>query len=336
MLGLLVAATLLVPQTAAHSAPEPLGNAVHVLADEGEDSFYWYDGYDLFHLHAREAYIATQDASGLVFRFTLYGGFAPGPGAQTLHVDLQATGPDGETTLRLSTTDDRNWSGDLTPVVVNVTEDPAPYTGVTVRMQAFASYTQLGAEPGETIENVTMYSYADEDLRDIAPGGVYAPGSGGRGEVPTESRRVTDAIELNGTGSYVDVVPSAAGSNVTLAVENLLENGQHVSIHPGQAPMWNVSGSGPMATSLDGGDTHTFRLTAQAGPNATQPLPIEVRTDLGGRETVYLGVNGSALETGLEPANLQVDPSQPTKESPGLGVAVAGLLLAGSALLRRR
>lgn len=338
LLTTLVLALLMATPTAlSHAAEEPLNVEVEVLEDEGEDAFYWYDGYDLYNLFVREAYWEPLDQEGIIFRFTLYGGFSEAPEVDALHIDISA-GSDNATTLRLTTTDDQTWEGDLTVVAANITEDEPPFTGVTSKLQAFVPYDALGLSPGDTLANVSMASYAGEDLRDIAPGGFFLPGSGGQGEVPGESQRLVDELPLEGTGGYTEVTPTATGSSVQLLVKSNLEaTGQHIEVVPGQAPGWNLTVEGPTAASVDAGGETTFDLNVTASSSATEPLPVAIITDLGGREWVYLGINGTELQTGLEPASVDVAPEQPPQESPGPGVLglLLGLTLAVALVGRR-
>lgn len=332
VLSSLIASSLVAPTVAGHAAPEPLANEVHVLEDDARDEFYWYDGYDLHHLHVREAYWESLNTTGLVFRFTLYGGFAPAGLADALHIDISATGPDGEGTARFSTPDDTNWTSEHGAVLVSdVTQDDPPWTGVTARLQVLVPYSVFGAEVGDEISDVTMRSYAGEDLRDIAPGGIFVPMTSGTGEVPQpESQRLVDALELAGPSGYVDVELSTDGTNATLDVTNALDNGQHVSVEPAPTPGWNTSFAGPSQGSLEANDSTVFELDATPAPDATRPLPVHVVTDLGGHHVFYLGVNGTQIESGLTPASVDVAPEQPANESPGLAPI---LLLAGLATL---
>lgn len=333
---LALVASAMVPTVAGHAAPQPLANEVHVLEDDAQDEFYWYDGYDLHHLHVREAYWKSMNHTGLVFRFTLYGGFAPGEVSNALHIDLSAVGPDGNKTVRFTTPDDTNWSSPQGMVLFSeITEDEAPYTGVTARLQVLVPYEVFGAEPGDTLEEISMRSYADDDLRDAAPGGIFVPGSGGAAEVPVESTRHVDALELTGPSGYIDVETATDGTEATFAIENKLGNGQHVSIETTPTPGWNVSHGGFSQASLDANDSVSFLVNATTTPAATAPLPVHIYTDLGGHRTYYLGVNGTTLQHGLEAASVDVAPEQPSNESPG--PAVGGLLaVLGAALVAAR
>lgn len=332
-----IALLLVAPTTMAHMATEPLDIEVHVLQDEGEDAFYWYDGYDLYELYAREAHWGPDGQDGLIFRFTLYGGFTPQPVAEALHIDIGLTTPAGEQVLRMTTTDDEVWTGDLQIAAINVTEDDPPWTGVTSQIQAFVSYEDLNVTPGQAISSVWMASYADEDLRDIAPGPFFVPGSQGMAEIPAgESQRLAEEIELSGPTGYFDWSADLTPGQVTVSFENpLSETGQHVGIEPVATEGWQVDAQGPTALSLDPGDTGTVSLNVTATPNATEPLALHLESDLGGFEVVYLGVNGTVLETGLEPASVEVEPDQGPNQSPSVGL-IGVLAALGAALVARR
>ncbi len=330
---------LLAPASLAHTAAEPLDIEIHTLQDEGEDAFYWYDGYDLYELFVREAHWGPEGQDGLMFRFTLYGGFTPQPAAEALHIDIGLTTPAGEQVLRMTTTDDEVWTGDLQIAALNVTEDSPPFTGVTSKIQAFVPYEALNVTPGQTVSEVWMASYADEDLRDISPGPFFLPGSQGQAGVPAgESQRLVDDLQLAGPVGYFDWNTSLAGGQLTVSFENTLNNtGQHVGIEPVPTEGWQVHADGPTALSLDPGDSGDITFNVSATANATTPLALNLESDLGGFETLYLGVNGSSLETGLEAASVDVAPDQPANESPGAGtVGLLAALGAALAIVRRR
>jgi hypothetical protein len=337
VLALVVVTPGVASTAGAHAAPDPLDNAVHVLADEGEDTFYWYDGYDLYNLFVREAYAQTLEEPGLVFRFTLYGGFAPTELSDQLAIDIEATTTDGAQELTITTTDDQTWEGDMEVLVANVTEDDPPFTGVTSRMQTFVSYDQLGVAPGASVEDIKMESRADDDVRDVAPGGIFLPNSQGQGEIPQESERRVDSLELAGPHGYVELSTTPTETGIDVTVENTLGNGQHVTADVSAPEAWNASINGSAQTSLPDGETTTFTVEADPSPDAVDPLAVEVVSDLGAHETVYVGVNGTELTTDLEPNNVEVEPNQPEpNESPGLGLAALASLLASLALLTRR
>lgn len=325
-------ASALSPLASAHAAPDPLANAVHVLADEPEDAFYWYDGYDLYNLFVREAYVQALDETGLVFRFTLYGGFAPAGTSDQLAIDVQATSPGGEQTLTINTSDDEAWEGSMDVLVANVTEDEPPWTGVTARLQAFASYEQLGVQPGASLEDVRMVSRADQDPRDVAPGGVFLPHSQGQAEVPAgESQRLADSLALEGPHGYVDVQARAADEGLAVEVENTLDNGQHVTLELDPPTGWNATVNGSAQASLPANETATFPVEVDVGPEAREPLAVDVVTDLGGHERLYTGVNGTELTTASEESDVEVEPqADEPNESPSpaalLVVALLGLL----------
>lgn len=332
-----LALAILAPAASAHAAPDPLANAVHVLDDEPEDAFYWYDGYDLDTLHAREAYIPQLNETGIVFRYILYGGSAPGGTADAMAIDLHALSPEGEKTFTITTTDDAEWEGDMEIVVANVTEDPPPWTGVTARMQTFLSYEDLGVAPGGSLEDIRMVSRADDDPRDVAPGGVYLPHSQGEVEVPHESQRLVDSLELEGPHGYIDAQASSTDEGLAVAVENTLDNGQHVSIDLETPDGWNATVNGSAQASLEGGDSVSFPLDVDVGPDALEPLAVDVVTDLGGHQTLYTGVNGTELQTAATASDVDVAPEEPdANESPApAGVALLGLLAVTALLIRR-
>lgn len=323
-----LAATLAVlmaaPAALAHAAVTPLPVETELLADEGEDAFYWIDGYDLFDLLVREAYHAPADAEGVIFRFTLYGGFGPTPTTDALHIEIGSAdaGP-----LRITTTDDQTWTGDMEIVFLDIVADEPPFTGYTAKVQAFVPYETLGLQKGGTLDGVWMASYAGDELVDLAPGGIFVPGTMGAGEVPTESRRLVESHPLGGPTGYAKVLARATGETLTLTVENPFGDlGQHLSVHPQETPGWTITTDLPSQASVEGDESATFTYAVTVGPEATDPLPIAVLTDLGGREWHYLGYENGTLTLHGDAAAATVVPPEVENESPGLGLGVLGVL----------
>jgi hypothetical protein len=323
-----VATVSLVSTAAAHSAPDPLDVETQLLQDEEQDAFFLVDGYDLANLYVREAHWTSLDQDGLVFRFTLYGGQSPVPSTAdnaTLDIEIHAEGVDPP--IRLTTDDDANWRTQAEIVALNVT--PSSIGGVTARMQAFVPYEHLNLSPNGTLATVSMDSYADGKLVDEAPGGYYLPQAGDTAEVPpdpAESHRLVDAYELNGTGAYVDVSTTVANGTLALEAENTAGGGQHVEVTPQPTPGWNVRLQGPSAVSLAEANTTTFHLDANASSAANRTLPVEVVTDLGGREVVHLGLQDGDLTRTRRPETVSVEPQATQNDSPGVG-AVATVIV---------
>lgn len=347
LMGTLALAALPAPARA-HTPAEPLPIEVKVLQDEGEDAFYWYDGYDLWYLLVREAYLPDQGREGLVFRFQLYGGFAPGSTADRMSIDVGLTaGPEERSrSWRVSTPDDAAWGGNMTILDANVTEDELPWTGVTATLLTFVSYAEIGAGPGQQVKDLWMRSWADDDLRDVAPGGLPVPFTNGTVVVPDvppvhESTRPVETLDLAGPVGYVSTAVDADGWDLDITIQNAFEEqGQHVVVAPVPTRGWEVEHEGRLVANLDGGQAARFALTARPTADAAAPLPIEVVTDVGGRERFFVGVQGGTdLVLGKDPAALAMEPPvpAPAETTPGpAGWTVAAAAVAAALLLARR
>lgn len=339
-LGTLACVLAVAAVAAGHSAPDPLANEVHVLEDDARDEFCYYDGYDVHHLHVREAYDPIADQKGLIFRFPVFGGFGPADRASELQIGLEASGPDGKAMVQLSTTDGKNWSIQEGRVLVeDVNEVSGPeWPCSSGPLQVFAPYETYGVAPGDTLEGITMYSRADGELRDKAPGGIYLPNSGGQveipcdseNELPCQSQRHVDALDLTGPSGYLNVNVTTDGSNATIQADNALDNGQHVTAEILDTPGWNASIVGPEQASIDADGSIAFPIQAEASPDATEPLEVLVTSDLGAYRTVYLGALDGELTASSAPDELSVDAEEPAQESPGPGAV--GALVAVTAL----
>lgn len=303
----------------AHASPDPLDVEVQLLADDTDDAYAFYDGYDLQDLYVREAYLRQTGESGLVFRMIVYGGFAPAPAAQELHLDVAMTAGGSERTFRISSGDGANWTGDA--LVVESSFQAAEPAGLEGSVQVFVPYSDLGMGVNGTVSDFRWLSYADGDLRDVAPGGRPVPGTGGEAEIPGESRVTTESIALAGPVGYTETRIEGEGYNVTLAVQNRISvTGQHILVDvPTDAPGWQVEAVDLDARSVEPGEHPAFTLRAQADPGAA-PLEIVVTTDLGGRETVTLEPAAAPQPgdgTGGTPAE------EDGEESPGLPLVLA-------------
>lgn len=334
----------------AHSIGEPLPVEQHVLQDEGRDEFYWYDGYDLWTLFVREAYRMETGESGLVFRFTLYGGFSPSNVSDQLHIDLGMDADGTAHEFRLSTPNDFTWEGDLPILRKNVTRNEAPWTGVTTEMEVFVPHDELGVASGDAVSGFRMASYADQDIRDRAPGGFYVPNSQGMAEVPSrndqvgetaylDSRRLVENLTLQGPVGYLDTTTAVDGWNLTLTVSNPFEDqGQHAVIRPRAAEGWQVRTDGRLVAVLEGGASATFAMEARPTGNASAPLPVEIVTDIGGREVLHVGAANGTLQVARDAEALPVEPAASgATATPGpaawMAVAAAAVALV---LIRRR
>lgn len=331
--ALLLLLALLAPAATAHTSPAILDVEEQVLLDEADDAYYVTDGYDLFDLYVREAYWSAFDQEGLVFRIGLYGGFGPAGGAgpaavSHLHIDLELAAGGDEHTYRFTTPDDAQWSGDA-PVLHHEVEPDLG--GVSGQLLVFVPYAELGVAPGDTVSDIRLASYADERVVDEAPGGMN-PVGGPQAPVG-DSVRFIEEYPLRGPVGYTWTDASVADADVHFDVgNNITTSDQHLFLEPGDG--WQVEPVTPWAAEVEAEEDVRFTLRVlEAGDD---PLRVDVVTDTGGRETLYLAQAGDGFDVARgEPPAVQ-DDGAPAQESPGLlaGAAVAALVLV--ALVRRR
>lgn len=324
----------------AHGTFEASELEIHVHDDEGSDVIESYGGFDvqdLFIGFAHDPLVGAGAAGdGFYVRLELYGLMSnspPVPGQEwTVSVTMQT--PAGPLTRTLSTTDGVAFTSDYDSLLLEV--DGAERT--THVQRAFVSYAGAGLSPGDAIGPFLVESRVDGDLRDVSPGGIPVPGTGGAAEYPDPTQidgegALLDSVTLLGPEIYlqVDAVstkPHAFDVTVTSA---LTEGGQHVFVTPVDASGWTYNLTGTTTASLEANGTLEFTLLAEPTA-ATAPLHLEVETDVGGRADLWVALDGTL--TG--PANLTVASApDPPRESPAFGWA-APLLLVAVALARRR
>lgn len=311
---LLILATQAAAPVAAHPITTPLPVEHFLLDDEAEDAFLVIDGYDLYDLYVRETHW-PEHGDGITFRFTMLGGFAANSMADEMQIELGLETPSGPWSARLVTQDDQEWTA-TGATLVDVEVEPDIY-GYVAKLQVFVPYQELGVEIGDTLSGAWMRSLVDDEVVDIAPGGVYLiPGS--PVEIPTESHRVTDAFDLQGPRGYFDteIVPRTGGFNIE--VKNLFaEDGQHVHLHPDEATAWNYDVR-PLMANLDPGANVTvlFEVTE----SGSKPLPLHLMSDHGGHETWYLHATPDGLLASENATLPQADIANPVEEAPGAAV----------------
>lgn len=333
----------LAPGVVGHGAPNPLEIETYVLLDEAEDAFLFVPGYDLFDLYAREAHWGGHEldgdfTDGLIFRFTLYGGFSHVDTADTQTIELGFTGPAGPASFTLTTTDDETWEG--TMEIVEIESEYDTRYDWFHKIQAIVPYSAFNATVGDNITDIWMKSYVDDELVDVAPGPYYVPGSGGMGEVShAKSERFVDELPLTGPLGYTNTTVSGENGTAVFTIQNPMQGqGQHLhlEIPPGQG--WDIGEPLMENPNLPAGNNTTIRLPAAPQPGIGTPLLVYIATDVGGREPVYLGITEDGTFNGAadpDTVTMSIIPDE-IEESPApalLAVALAGLV--GLAGLRR-
>jgi hypothetical protein len=320
-------ALLMAPLAAGHASPNPLDVETHILADDTDDSYALYDGYDIQDVYVREASLGGGLEPGLVFRIYLYGGFGPAKVAGSLHIDVRLENGGSVQTMRASTTDGAVWTGGA--AVVEQEFEPAEAgVGVQGYVQLLVPYAALGVGPGDTLGAFEVRTYADGDLRDVAPGGRPIPGTGGAVIQPGTSERVVDSIVLTGPVGYTRSTLQATGPHVTVTVENLITvAAHHILISIPEQPGWTISGLDVEGVSAEPGTNPTFHFNATA-PAGTAPLQLSVRTDTGGDEPLTMAAADVTQTTTTSQTQGKSSPGAPLWL-----IACAGLALLA---LRRR
>lgn len=339
-LALLVAA-LALPTAQAHASPDPLETEVHLLADDTDDSYALYDGYDIQDLYVREVSFPDH-GDGIVFRLYLYGGFGPAPVASQMHADFTVEGPGGVETVRITSSDGATWSGDA-PVLEEEFEATEDGTGLQGYVQVFLGLNDLGASVGDSLSGFQVATYADDDLRDISPGGRPIPGTNGAVMAPGDtSSVVTESLALQGPVGYTRSSLGVDDGTVTVTTQNLITVvGQHITLAVDAPAGWDITLPAEPGIAVEPGEHPMFDLSASAAPGSA-PAVLEVRSDLGGLEILELTADRVPASGDDDGGAAGDDPgdegptADPSNDTPLPVLPAALAVLAAAALLRRR
>lgn len=339
-LGITLWVTLTASVAQAHASPDPLETEVHVLADDTDDSYALYDGFDIQDLYVREASFPDL-GDGIVLRVYLYGGFGPTPTASEMQVDFTVTGPAGDSTARIVSTDGATWSGDA-PILEEEFEPTEEGAGSQGYVQVFMDLDDLGAATGDDLSGFTVATYADDDLRDISPGGRPVPGTDGAVMAPGDTSEVLlETLTLQGPVGYTSssLAIDEAGA-VTVTTQNRISTvGQHIVLAVQSPAGWDITLPSEPGVAVEAGEHPTFRFTASATPGS-DPAQVHVRSDLGGLEILELSADrvpvpdDPATPTG--PDGEGPDATDPSNGTPLPVLPVLAALVAVASLLRRR
>lgn len=322
---------LVAPTIQAHASPDPLEVEEHLIDDDVDDSYGQYDGFDIQDVYVREASLDDL-GDGLVFRIYLYGGFAEPAVASSLPLELDVTAAGSVHTLAVDTSDGTSWTG--TSIVEQEMEDENGQT--QGYLQLFASYSALSVEVGDAVGPFAVRTYADDDLRDIAPGGRPVPGTLGHVIVPGDGVTVKDSITLEGAVGYTQSTLTTDNGQVRVSVQNQIAvTGQHISLHVDDPAGWTIDPETFSPAVVEPGQHPIFTFQATAEPDSADAT-ITVRTDLGGLETFSLAAGDippPSSQGGPEPNGPGDDPDN--KDTP-MALWPFILALVGVAVMRRR
>lgn len=339
--ALLLLALATAAPAAAHGAEEAAELEILLLDDEPNDLASLGGAYDVGRVFLGEAhkpsFAAGPAGDGVYFRAALaFDDALPSAPVETRRVVFSFETPDGRVERFIETSDGETFETDFDVLAVDSGEGE-------VRVQrAFVAYASLGVEPGSALAGFVVESFADGELRDRAPGGVYPPGPlGPLAEIPLgESVVVTPEHVLAGVGGYarVDVAEEAPGLFALTVTSRLEEGKQHAmfaDVHAQEG--WVLAPEGESSATLEPGEAHTFRVRLLADAPAAA-LRFDLLTDVGGRvglvadnvdNVITLRPEEGAAGPPLRPASVEEQVPAP---APGL-VAFA---LAATAFVARR
>ena len=336
LLALLALGLAAVPAQA-HGTFEAQELEIQVLSDEGSDAIEPYGGYDINAAFLGSAYDPALGDTVYV-RLEAYGEISEATATMpwSLVVTYTANGASHE--HRMSTTDGLTFEHDFATLT---TEYEAEEHSLHVQR---ATLVNGAPKPGQPLTDLTVRSYWGDDLRDIAPGGIPVPFSGGAADlvdptaIPGEGRLVEAPVPPPVSAYFGPLAASLTESDEAreylLNVANGLSNGgQHVVLGvAGEAPGWDIQLGDLPQVILEGAGSGDIVFRATPIDPAAAPAVLELTSDIGGRTTLELRADGS-LHT-AEAALVEPAPVEP-KKSPSASLA-AMLALAAVAAARRR
>ncbi len=302
---LILGLILLAPMGQAHASPDPLEVEQHLLDDDIDDSYSQYDGFDIQDVYLREASFADR-GDGVVVRVFLYGGFGPQAIASSLPLEVDITAGGSVHTLTASTSDGTTWTGSSI-LEQEMEDEDGQAQGY---LQLFASYTDLGVNVGDTIGPFEVRTYADADLRDVAPGGRPVPGTNGEVMVPADDSTKKDSITLAGPTGYTETTITVMDNKVRVAIQNeIAAVGQHIMMNVDAPTGWTINPTTFSPAVVEPGQHPAYIFDATAAAESGDAT-ITIRTDLGGLEVLTLSA-GDVPATGSEPTPADPDPQEP-------------------------
>lgn len=333
--GLALAVLCLIPAAQGHGVVEAQELEVHVLDDEGSDAIEAYGGYDITDVLLGSAYL-PEHGDTVYARIELYGLIQDQTAAMPWTVRVHYDGPDGPGMHFLSTSDGATFEHDFLQMDW---EFEAEERSLHVQRAYLSSG---GPVPGQPVRNLRIESFWGDDLRDVAPGGIPVPGSGGALEYP-------DPTQIDGEGVLVEnpvppatdayfgaVAATRQGTTYTLNVSNgLTAGGQHVFLsflEPDPAAWTQRLEVGEQVLAANGTGMFVFQAEPQ-GAGAT-PMLVQLSSDVGGRLVLEVRPDGSVHARGAE--LLSATSPVEANGAPTFAVGLAAVALLAVAAFRRK
>lgn len=314
-----------------HSTFEAQELEIHVINDEGSDMIEAYGGYDITEVYVGGIQIEGRPA--LYFRIELYGQLEPHTTVQEWDTVVSFDSPVGPVVRGFVTADGQTFQSSFDALEIEV-------EGRDVHVQrAILFLDALEMSVGDPIRNLVVKTYYGDDPRDVAPGGIYVPGTGGALEYPDPTQidgkgRLVEAPAVPDPGLYIGAIHAQReGYTYTLEVQNGLKKGaQHMilSMPNGETPTWNTTIHDGVQ-EMEANATGTFRFTAQPARPDSQDLKLWLATDVGG--LVELAVHADGRLTAGENVLLPRF-EEASAKAPGPWALVA--ILAAAIIVRRR
>ncbi|MEA3143398.1 MAG: hypothetical protein QOG31_722 [Thermoplasmata archaeon] len=341
---LALTALLLAPLAQAHNPSEASELETLLIEDEGTDLIEPYGGYDINAVYLGMAHDPAVGAGalgdGLYFRAELYGDRAnqnvpSPPGSEEWRVSFAFQTAKGAESRFVATKDGKTFTTNFDALLLQ-TESAKRELHV---QRAFVSFATLGVEPGTTLKGLTVTSSVGGDPRDVAPGGIPVPYTGGAQTYPDPTAiagrgAVVEEATLGPPTGYLRFTGAAAsgGGNYTVRVQSALaKTGQHVHLQPRNQAGWGLAFTSPDVVPTGPAGNVTFSFHAVPAADAGD-LALDLVTDVGGRLPVILHSDGT-----LEAMGHSFTPPPPAKASPGASLlALVALLGLASAFRARR
>ena len=325
-LWLLMAGLLFTGSASAHGALALNELETYAISDfEGqEDSFAW-EGFEIWDVYVGDGYSDVYDSDGVYFKVNFAGDGTQRP-TMSAAWSIAFTFKVGDESYQRELVHDG--------AAITTTFETLEWVIADGNVLQIRAWVPVPDWQGKSVTDIVVVSSVDGEPRDTAPGGIHAPVTGT--EIPVEgpatpvfpavgAGRIVDEVKLTGPGKFLNVTVVAQGAGVfEFKIKNpLKEQGQHVLVRqPAENASWLMEVAGH--ANLDGGASTTLNVTLM--PPATgvvQPFPIEIYTDIGGRQTYYAYLKAGEVTLVNDSATAQAATlGDAAKDAPGFGVLV--------------